>query len=277
MEVHLCACCATRAPGVGKLVVASRNKPHGALAVAADHLPRPHAGGVVALDTLTGIEAWRLPTPQSALAKGRLVLALPMTWERVRITGAEAIAGCLLGSAVALPSAYAIYRSRLLAAAVEPFLGATQALPAIAIAPILVLWVGYGFVAIVVLCALMVFFPILVSTVVGLRHIDRELLEAAALDGATGWSMGLAHGATPRRASHFGWPAQRLRAVGHGCGRGGDGHGRNRPRAGTHSNEKQRGHRPGMFVIIAILCVMATILYVIVYQVERSKRYAITQ
>ena len=33
----------------------------------------------------------------------------------------------------------------------------------------------------------------------------------------------------------------------------------------------------GMFVIIAILCVMATILYVIVYQVERSKRYAITQ
>ena len=161
---------------------------------------------MVALATLTGIEAWRLPTPQSVVAKGRLVLALPMTWERVRITGAEAIAGCLLGSAVALPSAYAIYRSRLLAAAVEPFLGATQALPAIAIAPILVLWVGYGFVAIVVLCALMVFFPILVSTVVGLRHIDRELLEAAAARWGHGVVDGLAHGATPRRAQPF-WVA----------------------------------------------------------------------
>ena len=134
--MHPCACCATRAPGVGKLVVASRNKPHGALAVAAPiiFLALMLAGWWLST-TLTGIEAWRLPTPQSVVAKGRLVLALPMTWERVRITGAEAIAGCLLGSAVALPSAYAIYRSRLLAAAVEPFLGATQALPAIAIAP----------------------------------------------------------------------------------------------------------------------------------------------
>ena len=74
--------------------------------------------------------------------------------------------GGALGTVVALPLAYAIYRWRLLAAAVEPFLGATQALPAIAIAPILVLWVGYGITPVIVLCALMVFFPILVSTVV---------------------------------------------------------------------------------------------------------------
>ena len=70
----------------------------------------------------------------------------------------------------------------------EPFLGATQALPAIAIAPILVLWVGYGITPVIVLCALMVFsdlYPPSSACVISIR----ELLEAAALDGATGWTM----------------------------------------------------------------------------------------
>ena len=268
-------CCAY--PGVGKFVVASRNKPRGTLAVAAPiiFLALLLAGWWLST-TLTGIEAWRLPTPQSVVAKGRLVLALPMTWERVRITGAEAIAGCLLGSAVALPSAYAIYRSRLLAAAVEPFLGATQALPAIAIAPILVLWVGYGFVAIVALCALMVFFPILVSTVVGLRHIDRELLEAAALDGATGWSMAW-HMELPLAAPAIlgglrnGFALSVTGAVVGEMVMGGTGLGQ------VLTQMRNNVDTAGMFVIIIILCTMATLLYTIVYRIERSKRYDITQ
>ena len=108
--------------------------------------------------TLTGIEAWRLPNPMSVISKGSVILALPSTWHKVQVTGAEAVAGCLLGSVVALPSAYVIYRSRILAAAVEPFLGATQALPAIAIAPnFLCCGSATDFMSIVVLCALMVF------------------------------------------------------------------------------------------------------------------------
>ena len=153
--------------------MATRNKPRGTLTVAAPiiFLALLLAGWWLST-ALTGIEAWRLPNPMSVISKGSVILALPSTWHKVAVTGAEAVAGCLLGSLVALPSAYVIYRSRLLAAAVEPFLGATQALPAIAIAPILVLWVGYGFMSIVVLCALMVFFPILVSTVVCMRQRD---------------------------------------------------------------------------------------------------------
>ena len=170
--------------------MAIRNKPRGALTVAA---PIIFLAVVLAgwwlTTTLTGIEAWRLPDPLAVARKGVALLQRPTTWRQIAVTGGEAIAGCALGTVVALPLAYAIYRWRLLAAAVEPFLGATQALPAIAIAPILVLWVGYGITPVIVLCALMVFFPILVSTVVGLRHIDSELLEAAALDGATGWTM----------------------------------------------------------------------------------------
>jgi NitT/TauT family transport system permease protein len=107
-------------------------------------------------------------------------------WSYVGVTVTESLLGSVVGTAVALPLAVLIYRVRLVSAAVLPFLGATQAIPAIALAPLLALWIGYGLGPIVALCALMVFFPILVSAVVGFRHIDREILAAAQLDGA-GW------------------------------------------------------------------------------------------
>ena len=107
--------------------MATRNKPRGTLTVAAPiiFLALLLAGWWLST-ALTGIEAWRLPNPMSVISKGSVILALPSTWHKVAVTGAEAVAGCLLGSLVALPSAYVIYRSRLLAAAVEPFLGATH-------------------------------------------------------------------------------------------------------------------------------------------------------
>ena len=149
-------------------------------------------------------------------------------------------------------------------------------MPAIAIAPILVLWVGYGITPVIVLCALMVFFPILVSTVVGLRHIDRELLEAAALDGATGWTMA-AHMELPLAAPAIlgglrnGFALSVTGAVVGEMVMGGSGLGQ------VLTQMRSNVDTAGMFVIITILCIMATILYVIVYRIERSKRYAITQ
>ena len=187
----------------------------------------------------------------SVISKGSVILALPSTWHKVQVTGAEAVAGCLLGSVVALPSAYVIYRSRILAAAVEPFLGATQALPAIAIAPILVLFVG-------------------------LRHIDRELLEAAALDGATGWTMAL-YMELPLAAPAIlgglrnGFALSVTGAVVGEMVMGGSGLGQ------VLTQMRNNVDTAGMFVIIIILCTMATLLYTIVYRIERSKRYEITQ
>jgi NitT/TauT family transport system permease protein len=109
-------------------------------------------------------------------------------WPYIGQTFLEAALGSLTGAAFALPLAVVVVHSRWANAATTPFLGATQAIPAIALAPLLVLWVGYGLKAIVALCALMVFFPILVSAVVGLRHVDPALLDAASLDGAGFWA-----------------------------------------------------------------------------------------
>jgi len=105
-------------------------------------------------------------------------------WGYIGVTVTEALAGSVVGFVVALPLAVLIYRSKVVSAATIPFLGATQAIPAIALAPLLVLWVGYGLGSIVLLCALMVFFPILVSSVVGFRHLDKDVLSAALVDGA---------------------------------------------------------------------------------------------
>ena len=126
-----------------------------------------------------------LPTPGSVIARLATDLSDPVYWGYLGFTLAEAFGGALLGVAVALPLAVALHRSAWAAAAVNPFLGATQAIPAIALAPLLVLWLGYGLRSVVVLCALIVFFPILISAVVGLRHVDADVVDAARIDGAS--------------------------------------------------------------------------------------------
>ena len=74
---------------------------------------------------------------------------------------------------------------RTLATIWEAVLGCALAIPAVALAPLLVIWVGYGLTPIVLLCTLLVLFPLVLSTVLGLRTIDDEITEAAEFDGAS--------------------------------------------------------------------------------------------
>ncbi len=130
-----------------------------------------------------------LPTPGAVAARLVTDLTDPRYWGYLLVTLAEAVGGALLGAAVALPTAIGIHRSRWAAAAVHPFLGATQAIPAIALAPLLVLWLDYGLFSIVVLCALIVFFPILIAAVIGLKHVDADVVDAGRIDGASSLAL----------------------------------------------------------------------------------------
>ena len=100
-----------------------------------------------------------------------------------------AAAGSLLALVVAMPLGVLIAHSTTARVTLEPSIAASQALPAVAVAPLLVLWLGYGLAPVVVLCALMVFFPILVATTHALASLDPDLIGAARLDGAARWSM----------------------------------------------------------------------------------------
>ncbi len=132
------------------------------------------------------IAPYLLPTPADvadafwrAFVSGRML-------RYARTTLTEALVGFALGVAIALPCGYLIARSTLFARAIQPFLAASQAVPAVALAPILVLWLGYGLKSVAVLCALIVFFPMVVNTTLGIRALDRDVLDAARLDGASG-------------------------------------------------------------------------------------------
>ncbi|MRR32307.1 ABC transporter permease, partial [bacterium] len=70
---------------------------------------------------------------------------------------------------------YALARSRTLERLLSPYLVASQAIPVVAIAPLLVIWFGPGMFSKVLICALIVFFPVLVNTMVGLRAVPENL------------------------------------------------------------------------------------------------------
>jgi len=105
------------------------------------------------------------------------------------VTIQESVSGFLLALVVALPLGYALAKSRWIAAAVQPYLAAGQAIPAIVIAPLLMFWLGTGLVPIMIVCMLVVFFPMVVTTVLGVQTIDKMLTDAARVEGATGWSL----------------------------------------------------------------------------------------
>ena len=99
----------------------------------------------------------------------------------------EALAGSLIAILIAVPLGYLVARVVLVDYAFAPYVAASQAVPAIAIAPLLVLWVGYGLFPIAVLCAITAFFPMLITTALGVRGLPADVLEAARLDGAGAW------------------------------------------------------------------------------------------
>jgi NitT/TauT family transport system permease protein len=87
--------------------------------------------------------------------------------------------GFAVGGGLALAIGYLLARSTLAERLLSPYLVAAQATPILAIAPLLALWFGPGLTSKVVICALIVFFPVAVATMVGIRSVDARLLELA--------------------------------------------------------------------------------------------------
>lgn len=143
------------------------------------------------LTATRAVSPFLLPTPGDVIASFWQKLTDPTDslLGYAQTTLIESVAGCALGAAIALPLGYSVARSRLLASAFQPYLAGSQALPAVAIAPLIALWIGYGMPPVVVLCALIVFFPMVITTVLGLRLLDRDVLDAARVDGANRWAL----------------------------------------------------------------------------------------
>ena len=91
----------------------------------------------------------------------------------------EVLLGFGVGASTALVVGYALARLPLAERVLSPYIVAAQATPILAISPLLAIWFGTGIGSKVVICALIVFFPIAIATMVGIRGVDARLLELA--------------------------------------------------------------------------------------------------
>ena len=128
------------------------------------------------------VQTWLLPAPTTiGLA---LVEDAGLLWRHTRVTLYEIIVGFGLALASGVLLATAIGMSRTLERALYPFIIASQTIPIIVIAPMLLIWVGYGLAPKVIVVALISFFPIVVNMVDGLKSVDRDMVNLMKTLGA---------------------------------------------------------------------------------------------
>ena len=122
-----------------------------------------------------GLPAFILPAPGQVWVRLLRSLADGSLLFHSAVTLAEVLAGLFLGGFLATVLGYLVARSRVLEDMLAPYLVASQAVPLVAIAPLLVIWFGPGMFSKILICALIVFFPVLINTVVGVRAVPAPL------------------------------------------------------------------------------------------------------
>jgi ABC-type nitrate/sulfonate/bicarbonate transport system permease component len=132
--------------------------------------------------SLFEVPAWKLPAP-SAIAK-ELVVSRSLYLEHTLVTLQEVFLGFAVAFTVGVLLAAAISSSPTFRRAIYPFVIATQTVPTIVIAPLLLIWVGYGITPKVIVVTLIAFFPIVVNTVDGLAAADRDMVRMMQTMGA---------------------------------------------------------------------------------------------
>jgi NitT/TauT family transport system permease protein len=129
------------------------------------------------LVTLGGYERFILPGPADVWQQLKIVVGDGRLLKHSLITLSEIIPGLLIGCLVAAPLGYLLAKSALAERLISPYLIASQAIPVIAIAPLLTIWISSVYWSRVAVATLVVFFPILVNMIVGMRSVPPELYE----------------------------------------------------------------------------------------------------
>ena len=119
--------------------------------------------------------AFILPGPDRVLSRFLAMSSDGTLLAHTLVTVAEIFGGLVLGLTVAMLIGYGLAKSPVLERVLSPYIVASQAVPIVALAPLLVIWFGFGGLSKVLVCALTVFFPALVNTIIGIRSVDPDL------------------------------------------------------------------------------------------------------
>lgn len=128
-----------------------------------------------------------LPGPSVVWRKFLVTLGDGSLMRHMNATLLEIGLGLAIGLAAAFVLGYVLGKGRRIERVVAPYLVASQSVPIVAIAPLLVIWFGSGLISKVLVCALITFFPTLVNTMVGVRNVDEELRDLMRTLRANWW------------------------------------------------------------------------------------------
>jgi NitT/TauT family transport system permease protein len=128
------------------------------------------------------IPDYLLPAPQDVAA--RIIKEWALLWKHGLYTLLSVLTGFAAGVAIGVPLAFGIVLSRSMERVAMPFLVMSQTIPKVAIAPILVVWLGFGILPKIAIVFLISFFPIVVSTVVGLKSVETDMIDLVRSMGA---------------------------------------------------------------------------------------------
>lgn len=136
---------------------------------------------------LASIPEYLVPSPSRVL---------DVAWEHrgpliqdFAVTSAESLVGFLLANAIALLCAILFFYSRVAERSLMPIIVGFKSVPIIAISPLLVLWIGYGWTSKVAMAAIVAYFPMVIGATAGLRSFSKESIDLMRSLSATRWEI----------------------------------------------------------------------------------------
>jgi putative hydroxymethylpyrimidine transport system permease protein len=133
------------------------------------------------------LPVWYLPTPSHIAVTmwGTLPIILP----NAGVTAAQTVIGLAVGVAIGMVLALAMASSRWLSEALSPLAVVSQAIPFMALAPLLMIWFGFGMASKIAMAAITIFFSVAAAFYEGMRRADENLVDLARLYGADRWQL----------------------------------------------------------------------------------------
>jgi NitT/TauT family transport system permease protein len=137
--------------------------------------------------SVMGVREYLLPSPASVL---RAITGDEIPWGRhIWVTALEMFGAFLIAAAAGITLGIMIAWSPLISRALMPFLVFVNTLPKVAIAPLFLIWMGYGILPNMMIGALIGFFPVVINTATGLTQIDRDLIDLGRVFNAPKWKV----------------------------------------------------------------------------------------
>ena len=130
-----------------------------------------------------------LPPPSRVWERFVAVAADGTLWYHTSITLVEILGGLALGLSAAVLLGYLLAKAPLVERFLSPYIVASQSVPIVALAPLLIVWFGFGLTSKVLVAALTIFFPVLITVIVGLRSVEEDLVDLMRSLQASRWQI----------------------------------------------------------------------------------------